>query len=202
MNKALSKYTDKELREELNRRRESRFLTFEEVRRYFEYREDGVLVWKEIPQSKGRPNNYHLVGKVASTSTKSGYKKVKIKGVEYPLHKLIWFWHTGEIWSGHVDFVIDHINNDRADNRIENLRKATNSQNGFNKRTLDINNVKLGTERRVRKDGTVSYQSRLRTKNGNLYLGMFETQQEAHDVWLAKRRELYGSEFENSSGAT
>lgn len=55
-------------------------------------------------------------------------KKTSKSGVKY-LHRAVWEYHHGKI---PTDRVIDHINRDRSDNRIENLRLATFSQNRRN----------------------------------------------------------------------
>lgn len=58
-----------------------------------------------------------------------GYSWVKHKGKNYPLHRMLYVMKHGDITQ---DDIIDHINRDKADNRIENLRKATAAQNQMN----------------------------------------------------------------------
>lgn len=58
-----------------------------------------------------------------------GYSWVKHKGKSYPLHRMLYVMKHGDITQ---DDIIDHINRDPTDNRIENLRKATISQNTIN----------------------------------------------------------------------
>lgn len=65
-----------------------------------------------------------------------GYVRVCVDGVDYSGHRLAWFYHHGE-WPPEQ---VDHINGDRADNRICNLRLADNSQNNQN-RPLQSNNT-------------------------------------------------------------
>jgi hypothetical protein len=57
-----------------------------------------------------------------------GYRLIKLLGNTYMLHRLAWFYITGE-WPKEQ---IDHINGNKSDNRFENLREASNSQNQFN----------------------------------------------------------------------
>ncbi len=64
-------------------------------------------------------------------STGDGYVKMQINGKLFTLHRIIWAWHNGKIPKGRV---IDHINNDRNDNRIENLRAATEKENASNRK--------------------------------------------------------------------
>ena len=57
-----------------------------------------------------------------------GYRQVRIVGVDYFTHRLIWKMRTG---SDPVE-ELDHINHDRADNRIENMREASGRENHMN----------------------------------------------------------------------
>lgn len=84
--------------------------------------ETGLLYWKK---SKGRAN----AGDIAGSKAKNGYLTVRINGVLYYVHRVVWFLEKG-YWPEHID----HINGDRSDNRISNLREATQDQNRKNLR--------------------------------------------------------------------
>lgn len=76
-------------------------------------------------------------GKVRGTYDKSnGYCHTIIRGRKYYLHRLAWFYVHG-VWP---DFDVDHKNRNRTDNRIGNLREATETQNQGNKK-LHKNNT-------------------------------------------------------------
>jgi len=68
------------------------------------------------------------VGDVAGSLGRDGYRTIFIQGSAYKAHRLAWLLHTGK-WPRHQ---LDHINRIRDDNRIENLREATKSQNQVN----------------------------------------------------------------------
>jgi hypothetical protein len=89
---------------------------------YFEYR-DGNLYWKK----SFNPNKTNLIGQLAGSIHKTGYQHITWMGKSHKAHRLIFMFHHGYM----PDF-IDHINNVRNDNRIENLRAATRSENNFN----------------------------------------------------------------------
>lgn len=81
----------------------------------------GDLIWKNY---RGRE------GKVAGT-LKNGYVSVQLGRKQYLAHRLIWFINYGYF----PESFIDHINRDKTDNRIENLREVTNQCNQRNSNT-------------------------------------------------------------------
>ena len=94
----------------------------EQLNERFEYK-DGQLIYK-IKTSK-KMN----IGDEAGSVDNRGYRVIIINYKRYMAHRLVWTYHNGEIPTG---FEIDHINQTKADNRIENLRLATPSQNRSN----------------------------------------------------------------------
>jgi hypothetical protein len=86
-----------------------------------EYR-DGELYWKQ-------PGKSRQMGRPAGGINGDGYRRVKINRKLYAVHRLVWVMHGNDP----VPFV-DHINGEVLDNRIENLRAATHSQNCMNRR--------------------------------------------------------------------
>ena len=66
-----------------------------------------------------------LSGAVAGSKTTHGYIETRVCGKRYYNHRLIWLYHKGYM----PETEIDHINNDKTDNRIENLREATSQCN-------------------------------------------------------------------------
>src|SRR4051812_34139236 len=67
-------------------------------------------------------------GDVAGYRDTHGYIKLSVDYKRYYAHRLAWLWITG-VWPPQID----HINRDRADNRLENLRVATPAQNAANR---------------------------------------------------------------------
>jgi len=96
-------------------------------RKYFEewleFRaEHGDFVWKK---TSGKASS----GDVAGTYNPKGYIQITVRGVAVLAHRLVWFFERGR-WP--ID-QIDHINGRKDDNRIGNLREATNAQNHCNR---------------------------------------------------------------------
>ena len=75
--------------------------------------------------------------KVTPNPSDKGYLKVKFHDKLWPIHRLIWAMCNGK--DPGVDFVVDHINGNRSDNRITNLRLATKSQNAHNSKVRQSN---------------------------------------------------------------
>jgi hypothetical protein len=99
-------------------------LTFDEVRSVLDYDPaTGVFSWRK----KRRGNQVPDSGRAGSKDCR-GYWRVKIKGANYRGHQLAWLLTHGE-WPTSQ---IDHINGDKCDNSLANLRAATGSQNRMN----------------------------------------------------------------------
>ena len=74
-------------------------------------------------------------GEIAGYTNSVGYVQLGIDYVDYTAHRLAWLYQHGYM----PPEQIDHINGDREDNRIENLRLANNSQNNQNRKLQENN---------------------------------------------------------------
>jgi len=120
----------------------------------------------------------------AGSITGKGYLIFSIKGKRVFAHRLAWFLTYGD-WP--LD-AVDHINGDRLDNRIENLREASNTQNRQNMRkSRKDNSLKILGVSTCRG----KYQARIKANGVRYNLGTFETPEEAHQVYIAKKREIH-----------
>lgn len=94
------------------------------IREYVNYcAETGDITWRISSRSKGKPGS--LVGWIE----RNGYRSFELKRKPYKCHRVAWLLHYGTWPSGQID----HINGDKLDNRIENLRDVTQNQNLYNK---------------------------------------------------------------------
>lgn len=99
-------------------------VTAEEARHWLVYEpETGVVRWAR--NRKGGPR----AGDIAGNVRKDGYLGIGLCMKDYLLHRVIWLMVHG-VWPEHF---IDHINCNKSDNRLCNLREATKSENGRNR---------------------------------------------------------------------
>ncbi len=129
---------------------------------------DGVLVW--LSHGRGHAKGDH----VGSVDKRSGYIFAREPdGTKQYLHRLIWVMHFGPI---PPDLEIDHINGNRSDNRIENLRLVTRSINLKNKRKLPHNAT---GHRGVFTTANGDFGARIWSQGKAIRLGTFSTATEA-----------------------
>lgn len=104
-------------------------ITQQLIAKFFDYK-DGLLYWKGV----AHPNKQYLLNKPAGSIHKTGYRHITWQGKSQKAHRLIFMLHHG-----YMPQEVDHINGDRADNRIENLRAVTRSENQCNRDILPSN---------------------------------------------------------------
>jgi len=120
-----------------------------------------------------------------------GYVTVKIEGVSYPVHRIVWLMAHGSLPKKYID----HINGIKSDNRLCNLREATHSENQCNSpvRCNNSSGLKGAHKTGSRKN---PYSSSI-TKNGQkFFLGYFLTDELAHQAYIEASKKHHG-EFSN-----
>lgn len=131
----------------------------------------------------------------AGTVTGHGYRYIRVNGKMRLAHRMAWAFHYGEEPGG----LVDHINGDRLDNRIENLRMATYSQNSANAKRHSRNTSGLKGASKVIKKGrwTGRWQASITFQRKQINLGYFGTKEEAHEAYMDAARKYQGL-FANS----
>jgi len=133
------------------------------------------------------------IGSIANIPAANGYSSVMIMSKKYQAHRLAWFVMHGFI----DDKDIDHINGNRSDNRINNLRLATRSENMQNLKRSHIDNKSNMLGAYKHKAG--GYFSEICLGGQKKYLGYFKSKEEAHMAYLAEKNIIhpYGTRLES-----
>lgn len=182
--------------------------SLEEVRAQLDYNpETGVFTWRTRPPSMFSPRkrppeweakrwNSRYAGKTAGSlwycdlsrpaEQRRAYVMIKCGGAGILAHRLAWFIHHGE-WP--ID-LIDHRDGDGLNNRIGNLRMATNAQNLANskrhrKSTTNFKGVSAVTN-------SNRFRARIRRGGKEHHLGTFDTPEEAHAAYCRAAAETFG----------
>lgn len=154
----------------------------------FDYdKEAGVLIWKNRPDSPKHINSTYA-GKQAGCLDNKGYFIVHLNYKKYLVHRLIYKIETGE-----EPKAIDHIDGNPQNNRIDNLRPCSPSQNLQNAKLQSNNKTGARGVHLQAKSG--KYIAKIKHKGKTIHLGSFETITEASGVYETKAKELHGEFF-------
>ena len=157
-------------------------LTQEKLRHLFDYdSKTGFLV------RRVRAGN-QLPGTAVGSLDGKGYLHVIIEGRCYRVHRLVWLHQKG--W---LPDYLDHINRVRTDNRLENLRPVTLSQNHANRQANKQG--KTAPFKGVYRNKRGAYIAQTKVKGRTLYLGSYRTPAAAYRAYARKMREIHGDYF-------
>lgn len=154
-------------------------LTAARLRELLDYNPDTGIFTNRAPRKKIR------VGEVAGSFDRShGYIVLSVDCQKHYGHRLAFLYMTGR-WP---EFVVDHMNGNRSDNRWSNLRDATRLVNQQNMRSASTASSSglLGAFKKRAK-----WTSNIRFKGGLVRLGSFNTASEAHAAYVAAKRKLH-----------
>tara|TARA_R110002153_G_scaffold155350_1_gene307386 strand:+ start:250 stop:750 length:501 start_codon:yes stop_codon:yes gene_type:complete len=140
---------------------------------------NGLLKWKDIT---GRGKKKHEPG---SVHKKTGYKRLTVLGRTLSHHRVAWALHYSE----QPPKIIDHIDGDKTNNKISNLRsgiESLNQQNQTNPHSRNKTSIYIGVS---------LFKGRWRAKiyhNKKYYfLGYFKSEVEARDAYIKEKRNLH-----------
>jgi hypothetical protein len=153
-------------------------LTKEHLHEIFSYK-DGHLYWKIKPSSKT------LIGTKAGCSNKLGYVEIRYKKTLYLAHRLIFM-----MFYGFFPKQIDHIDGNKGNNLIENLREANNIQNSLNKPIPKSN--KSGIKNVSWQKSAQKWQVNLCVNKEYKYFGLFDDLELAQLVAIEARDKYHG----------
>lgn len=139
--------------------------------------ETGLFTWLKQKAHKTK------VGSIAGHKNKRGYIKIRFNSKFYFAHRLAWFY----IYNHFPLKSLDHINRNKEDNRISNLREVSNIENCQNKDSKGYSFHKPSNK----------WMARIMINYKQVYLGLFETEDEAREAFLKAKREHHLSWSEN-----
>ena len=121
-------------------------------------------------------------GKRAGWLQKNGYRMLSYEGRKVLEHRLIWFLHHGTWPSG-----LDHINQDKTDNRLENLRDVSAVVNSHNVAQPNRDNETTRVRGVHLHKGTGKYRSQITINRKKVELGLFDSIEEARSAYLSMK---------------
>jgi len=141
-------------------------------------KDDGKFFWNVRPRDHFNSDRDHKIWNTKHSLSeirnpdKRGYLYLNLNGKRYPLHKLAWLYVYG-----HYPNVVDHKNRKVNDNRIENLRVASNADNVRNQSLKKSNTSGFkGVHFSKQKNKWIA---NIRTDTGRVHLGFFSCKLEA-----------------------
>jgi len=146
----------------------------------FDYK-NGELYWKFSLSCKSPKGN------IAGSIKSDGYRRIGLNKKPYLAHRLIFMMHYG-----YLPEVVDHVDGNRQNNCIENLREATQSQNSHNqklssKNTSGYKNVTWNTRKR-------KWLVNIRLNYKDIHIGYFKDIELA-DLVAQEARDKYHGKF-------
>lgn len=146
-----------------------------------DYREDGNFYWVSPPHRHVR------LGEMAGYF-RSGYRIIRFNKADHRASVLAFFMAHGRLPIG----VVDHINGNRADNRIENLRECSIAENNQN-----LSCLPKGESKTSRFIGVCWHKKRkvwrasIKNKGKKVELGEFKNEEDAFEAYLAAKRKFH-----------
>lgn len=154
----------------------------EELQKVLSYDpETGVFIWR---CSKGTQREDSVAGSINSSL---GYRIIQLNGVRWYAHRLAWLFATGE---DPGNLTVDHINRDRRDNRLVNLRLATHTQQNVNQ-GLASNN-KSGFRGVSWSKVNNKWLASIAINGKGKHLGYFATKEEAAEAYQKAAADYFG----------
>ena len=157
-------------------------LTTDRVRQVLDYAPlTGIFTWKIAHKRIGR-------GQIAGSLDLHGYQKIGLDGKIYSAHRLAWLYIHGIFPPQHLD----HINGDRADNRLVNLRlcdRFLNQQNRSLSGSGATGYLGVSFNKNAQK-----FAAEIRYQGFRKHLGIFHTAFEAHEAYMAAKKILHQSQ--------
>lgn len=136
---------------------------------------------------RGGINQIERWYKIKLSLNKDGYKKfcftVKGKTKNFRYHRVVYYAHNPQwnLLDNSKDNVIDHIDQDKTNNHISNLRVVTNQENQFNTKAKGYSFDKANGK----------HKAYIRLNKKMIHLGYYDNEEEARTAYLEKKKEIH-----------
>jgi hypothetical protein len=122
------------------------------------------------------------MGAIVGCRMKHGYISIRLDDTLHYAHRLAWLYVYGK-WPVNQ---IDHIDGNRANNAVANLREVSNAENAQNRRKSRSKSGFLG----VRKENS-KWLAEIKVNYKPIRIGLFSTPEEAHEAYILTKRRLH-----------
>ena len=157
-------------------------ITQQELKAILRYDEaTGIFYWIS------KVNRKVVAGSKAGCMTKKGYIMIGVNHEQHFAHRLAWLYVHGEL----PKMFLDHINGEKSDNRICNLRPADHSLNNQNQRAAQPTNKSSGLLGCYFVKAKGKYKAQIHHSGKSSHIGYFKNAEEAHQAYLIAKRELH-----------
>lgn len=152
------------------------------LREHFTYCDGHLFLIKKYKYGK------RTVGSSASAIHGHRYETISVLKKRFYTHRLVWLYHHG-----FMPEYIDHINGNCLDNRIENLRVCTHSQNHASKKGGPRSKTGYrGVHRRVNRTTEDTYWAVIMVNREPIRLGTYQTAEDAARAYNMAAKEFFG----------
>ena len=127
-----------------------------------------------------------VVGRTLGYKKSNGYIALSIDGQKYFAHRLAWLYVYGEFPKNDID----HIDGNRTNNKIKNLRDVSRTENLQNIKIAKSHNKSTGIlGAYLHMSG--KFMSRIKVNKKDVYLGLFETAEQANQAYLKAKQQFH-----------
>lgn len=142
--------------------------------------ESGLFMWMVSERGVS-------IGKLAGCVSSAGYLVIRLDRKPYRAHRLAWFLVHGEWPQGEID----HIDGDRLNNRLNNLRVVDRAGNSQNRRNAPANNLSCGLLGVSWNKQHKKWQAKLMAHKVRHHVGYFSDPVEAHAAYMEAKARLH-----------
>lgn len=153
-------------------------ITRDELKKLFKYNPDTGELIRLVST-----NNRNKIGDSAGCTRSDSYRVIRINKIQYLEHRIIWMYMYGKF----PENAIDHIDGNPSNNKILNLREATNTQNS---RSRNVRKAKSGY-----RGIAISKGGKFQVTVAGKYLGTFLTSDEANLVAEKYAKNIFGESY-------